>query len=71
VTQGARSEERAALAADVRTAEAELELAEGWVRNVWASIAWDRAEDHHPLGERGTTRFHVARSCSVTSLPGT
>ena len=60
---GARLSERTIGVASAR------ERAEGWVRNVWASIAWDRAEDHHPLGERLEGHIALAPLPVAASLP--
>ncbi len=43
---GARMTERTIGVASAR------ERAEGWVLDVWVSLAWDRPEERHPLGER-------------------
>jgi multidrug efflux pump subunit AcrA (membrane-fusion protein) len=60
---GARLAERTIGVASAR------ERAEGWVRNVWASIAWDRSEDHHPLGERLEGYISLPPLTVATSLP--
>jgi len=63
IRMGARMAERTIGVASAR------ERAEGWVLNVWTSIAWDRPEDRHPLGERLEGFIALAPLPVALSLP--
>jgi multidrug efflux pump subunit AcrA (membrane-fusion protein) len=60
---GARLSERTIGVASSR------ERAEGWVRNVWVSISWDRPQERHPLGERLEGHIALPSLSVATSLP--